>query len=224
MNKPAPKRLPVWPILIGAIVVAAVIAVVISSSGGGDKHDTTAEHETGTVTVSGPSLPDFVSTKNDDAIGDTAPTLHGSNFSGAPVTSPANDGKAKAIFFVAHWCPHCRDEIPRLSEWLKTHGLPAGFDIALVSTRVNESPVNFPPSAWLAREGVGNLPVIADDGDSTAYYAYGAGGLPYIVYLDKDNKVALRTEGEYGSDPEIYTDVFAKLAAGQLTSAPGGAS
>ena len=74
------------------------------------------------------------------------------------------------------------------------------------------------------REGVGNLPVIADDGDSTAYYAYGAGGLPYIVYLDKDNKVALRTEGEYGSDPEIYTDVFAKLAAGQLTSDPRGAS
>ena len=107
---------------------------------------------------------------------------------------------------------------------MKTHGLPAGVDIALVSTRVNESPVNFPPSAWLAREGVGNLPVIADDGDSTAYYAYGAGGLPYIVYLDKDNKVALRTEGEYGSDPEIYTDVFAKLAAGELTSDPRGAS
>ena len=64
--------------------------------------------------------------------------------------------------------------------------------------------------------------MIADDGDSTAYYAYGAGGLPYIVYLDKDNKVALRTEGEYGSDPEIYTDVFAKLAAGELTSDPRG--
>ena len=72
------------------------------------------------------------------------------------------------------------------------------------------------------RERLRRLPAIADDGDNTAYYAYGAGGLPYIVYLDKDNKVALRTEGEYGNDPEIYTDVFAKLAAGQLTSDPRG--
>ena len=62
--------------------------------------------------------------------------------------------------------------------------------------------------------------MITDDSESTAYYAYGAGGLPYIVYLDKDNKVALRTAGEYGSNPEIYTDVFAKLAAGQLASDP----
>ena len=38
--------------------------------------------------------------------------------------SRPTDGKAKAIFFVAHWCPHCQAEIPRLSEWLKTHGLP----------------------------------------------------------------------------------------------------
>ena len=172
------------------------------------------------MTVTGEPLPKFEQTRDDPAVGAAAPILDGSNFAGDPVTIPAADGKAKAIFFVAHWCPHCRDEIPRLSEWLKTHGLPAGVDIALVSTRVDESPVNFPPSAWLAREGVGNLPVIADDGDSTAYYAYGAGGLPYIVYLDKDNKVALRTEGEYGNDPEIYTDVFAKLAAGELTSDP----
>ena len=220
MNQPAPKRLPVWPILIGAIVVAAVIAVVISSSGGGDKHDTTAEHETGTVTVSGPSLPDFVSTKNDDAIGDTAPTLHGSNFSGAPVTIPANDGKAKAIFFVAHWCPHCQAEVPRLEKWIQTHGIPAGLDIEIVSTRVNEAPNNYPPSAWLQREGLGQLPIIADDTKDTAYFAYGAGGLPYIVYLDKDNKVVLRTEGEYGDDPEVFTPLFTNLAAGKPVTNP----
>ena len=224
-----PKRtFPVWPVLIGAIVVAGILAVVLTSGGGDDNSVVVAgpgeAGESAQVTVTGNPLPKFEHTRDDPAVGAAAPILDGANFAGDPVTIPAADGKAKAIFFVADWCPHCRDEIPRLSEWLKTHGLPTGVDIALVSTRVNESPVNFPPSAWLAREGVGNLPVIADDGDSTAYYAYGAGGLPYIVYLDQDNKVALRTEGEYGSDPEIYTDVFAKLAAGQLTSDPRGAS
>jgi len=231
MSKSAsqPKRtFPVWPVLIGALVVAGVLAVVLTAGGGDDKSTVVAgpgePGESAVVIVTGEPLPKFERTRDDAAIGAAAPILAGSNFAGDPVTIPAADGKAKAIFFVAHWCPHCRDEIPRLSEWLKTHGPPAGVDIALVSTRVNALPVNFPPSAWLAREGVGNLPVIADDGDSTAYNAYGAGGLPYIVYLDEDNKVVLRTEGEYGSDPEIYTDVFTRLAAGELTTDPRAAN
>ena len=172
------------------------------------------------MTVSGAALPDFVSTKNDDAIGDTAPTLQGTNFSGAPVTIPANDGKAKAIFFVAHWCPHCQAEVPRLEQWIRTHGIPAGLDIEIVSTRVDEAPNNYPPSAWLQREGLGNLPIIADDTKDTAYFVYGAGGLPYIVYLDKDDKVVLRTEGEYGNDPEVFTPLFTNLAAGKPVTNP----
>ena len=145
MSKPAPKRLPVWPILIGAIVVAAVIAVVISSSGGGDKHDTTAEHETGTVTVSGPSLPDF--DVDQERRRDRRHRAHprtAATSPGAPVTIPANDGKAKAIFFVAHWCPHCQAEVPRLEKWIQTHGIPAGLDIEIVSTRVERGAEQLP--------------------------------------------------------------------------------
>jgi cytochrome c biogenesis protein CcmG, thiol:disulfide interchange protein DsbE len=173
--------------------------------------------------VSGDPLPRFEGTVDDAAIGETAPTLTGSNFAGDAVTMPAGDGNAKAIFFVAHWCPHCQREIPRLAEWLRTHDVPAGLDIDVVSTRVNEAPTNYPPSEWLAREGVGDLPVIADDGDSSAYDAYGAGGLPYVVYLDKDNSVVLRTEGEYRDDPEVYTDLFEKLVAGEPIEDPPGA-
>jgi thiol-disulfide isomerase/thioredoxin len=121
----------------------------------------------------------------------------------------------EAIFFVAHWCPHCQAEVPRLENWIQTHGIPIGLDIEIVSTRVNEAPNNYPPSAWLQREGLGQLPIIADDTKDTAYFAYGAGGLPYIVYLDKDNKVVLRTEGEYGDDPEVFTPLFTNLAAGK---------
>jgi cytochrome c biogenesis protein CcmG/thiol:disulfide interchange protein DsbE len=218
----APKRLPVWPILIGAMVVAAVIAVLLSSGsgGGGDDSSSATDHETAPVKVTGAALPEFVSTKNDDAVGDTAPTLTGSNFSGASVTIPAADGNAKAIFFVAHWCPHCQAEIPRLSSWIKAHGIPAGVDIDIVSTRVNEASFNSPASAWLKREGVSNLTTMVDSDNSDAYGAYGAGGLPYIVYLDNGNEVVLRTEGEYGSDPEVYTNVFRDLAAGDPVANP----
>jgi cytochrome c biogenesis protein CcmG/thiol:disulfide interchange protein DsbE len=223
------KSFPVWALLIGAVIVAGILAVVLTS--GGDDDDKTATtlpggetaSETAPVTVTGEPLPVFEQTADDEAVGLAAPVLTGTDFASEPVTIPASDGKPKAIFFVAHWCPHCRREIPNLAKYLEEHGAPEGVDIEIVSTRVDESPDNYPPSAWLAREGVGDLPVITDDGDSTAYYAYGAGGLPYIVYLDKDDEVVLRTEGEYGDDPEIYSDIFDKLAAGELTSDPRGA-
>jgi thiol-disulfide isomerase/thioredoxin len=216
----------VWAVLIAAVVVAGVVAVIMAVSGGGDDDDVVVGPggeevaQTATVTVTGDGLPRFEGSSDDAAIGEAAPVLEGTNFSDQPVTIPAEDGNAKAIFFVAHWCPHCQREVPRLAEWLRSHELPAGLDIAFVSTRVNEAPNNFPPSEWLDREGVGDLPVIRDDADDTAYFAYGAGGLPYIVYLDKDNNVALRTEGEYGEDPEIYTDLFARLAAGEPIQDP----
>jgi thiol-disulfide isomerase/thioredoxin len=221
-NEPQARRtLPVWPILIAAVVIAGTITVVFSTAGGSNnKVDTNASGETAPVTIKGASLPQFESSTDDAALGRTAPTLTGHTFDGAPITIPAADGNAKAIFFVAHWCPHCQAEIPRLAEWLRTHTLPRGLTVEIVSTRVGEAPNNYPPSAWLQREGLGNIPTLADNPDSDAYRAYGDGGLPYVVYLDKDGKVVLRTAGEYGNNPEIYTDLFQKLAAGEPVKDP----
>jgi thiol-disulfide isomerase/thioredoxin len=223
-HRPTRQTFPLWTVLVVVIVVAGIAAIVLSVVGGNDDNSSAdTGHETAPVKVVGDPLPQFETTVDDAAVGKTAPTLEGSTFAGTPITIPAADGNAKAIFFVAHWCPHCQAEVPRLEEWLKTHGgVPAGVTIEIVSTRVNESPVNFPPSAWLQREGLGDIPTMADDKDSDAYAAYGAGGLPYIVYLDKDNKVVLRTEGEYGDDPEAYTNLFERLAAGQRLTDPRG--
>jgi cytochrome c biogenesis protein CcmG, thiol:disulfide interchange protein DsbE len=215
------RTLPVWPILIAAVVIAGIIAIVLSTTSGGNSNvDTNASGETAPVTIKGAPLPQFQSGADDAAIGRTAPTLTGSTFARKPITIPEADGNAKAIFFVAHWCPHCQAEMPRLRQWLRTHQLPSGLTIEIVSTLVNQLPNNYPPSAWLQRVGLGNIPTPADDAQSDAYEAYGAGGLPYIVYLDKDGKVVLRTEGEYGDDPEIFTDIFQKLAAGQPITDP----
>jgi thiol-disulfide isomerase/thioredoxin len=223
-NRPTRQTFPLWTVLIVVIVIAGIAAIVLSVTGG--KDDGSAEdtgRETAAVKATGDPLPQFETSVDDPAIGRTAPTLDGSTFAGTPITIPAADGNAKAIFFVAHWCPHCQAEIPRLEQWLRTHGgVPTGVTIEIVSTRVNESPANYPPSAWLRREGVADIPTLADDKDDTAYFAYGAGGLPYIVYLDKNNKVVLRTEGEYGDDPEVYTNVFERLAAGKSVTDPRG--
>jgi cytochrome c biogenesis protein CcmG, thiol:disulfide interchange protein DsbE len=217
------RTFPIWPVLIVAVVIAAVIAFVTTSGGDdGEEAEVKAGEpaEVAAVEVEGDALPSFSSSVDDSAVGRPAPILHGSTFAGTPMTVPSDDGTAKAIFFVAHWCPHCQSEVPRLAEWLETHELPDGVSIEIVSTRVDASDSNFPPSAWLRREGVADIPTLVDDPDSSAYRAYGAGGLPYVVYLDKGGNVALRTAGEYGDDPEIYTDLFERLAADESLTDP----
>jgi thiol-disulfide isomerase/thioredoxin len=223
---PAPtKKLPIVPIAIGVIAVAAILALVFAMLGGGDdKSDATKDGESAPVTVTGDTLPRFSSDAQNDSPGGPAPVLQGKNFAGEDVTIPADDGKAKAIFFVAHWCPHCQREIPNLAEWLQNNELPDNVEIAFVSTRVMESgtTANYPPSEWLAANGFAGYPTIADTkDDNPAYAAYGAGGLPYVVFLDADNNVVLRTAGELG-DSSVYTDIFDALSKGETPQDPRG--
>ena len=42
-----------------------------------------------------------------------SPPSPASDFDGDDITIGADDGTAKVILFVAHWCPHCQAEVPR---------------------------------------------------------------------------------------------------------------
>ena len=223
-SAPAKKKLPIVPIVIGVVAVAAVAAIAFTMLGSDDKVDPTKDGESAPVTVTGDPLPPFTTEAHNDSPGGAAPVLHGKNFAGEDVTIPADNGKAKAIFFVAHWCPHCQREIPNLASWLENNELPDNVEIAFVSTLVtqNGTTANYPPSKWLADNGFADYPTIADTKDSTpAYEAYGAGGLPFIVFLDADNNVLLRTEGELG-DADVYTDIFDALSKGEAPKDPRG--
>lgn len=210
------SRLPLFPLLIGAVAVLGVVGIAWAATSGGGDGDDPAEApggETREVTVEGDALAQFPSSAPNDRPDAVAPTLEGEDFAGRPVTI-APDGRAKAVFFVAHWCPHCQAEVPRLAQWLDSHELPDGVDVYVVSTRVDPNAGNYPPSAWLAREGLDSLPTIVDSESLDALVAYGAGGFPYVVYLDGDNRVLLRTAGEYPEGDEVYTRIFDALAAG----------
>lgn len=212
--------LPLFPLFLAAIAAIGAIAIAISVSGGDDDSGSGGVDQTRPVTVEGESLAPFTDDSgNDPALGQVAPTITGEDFAGRPVTIAA-DGKPKAVAFVAHWCPHCQAEVPRIKRWLDQTGLPADVGLYFVSTSVNANNPNYPPSEWLEREGVSDIPTIADDEASTALQAYGAGGFPYLVYLDADNKVVLRTSGEYPDDPNVYTQVFDALANGEQPSDP----
>ncbi len=178
----------------GVVVLAAVLAVVFTR-----RDDANAGDQTRNVTVTGAALPRFDDTaRTDDAVGAAIPTVAGQSFDGTPVNI-ADDGKAKVLMFVTHWCPHCRAEVPRLAPDLRANPLPANVEMITVSTSVDSAAPNYPPSKWLA--GVNwPAPVLADDANSSAAQAYGLSAYPYFVFVDAKNKVVSRTSGEITLD------------------------
>jgi cytochrome c biogenesis protein CcmG/thiol:disulfide interchange protein DsbE len=152
--------------------------------------------EYGDPVVTGTALTRFPGDESVDfsATGQIAPDVAGQDYAGSDV-SITNDGTAKGIVFLAHWCPHCQEEVPRVQEWLNGGGGVEGVDLYSVSTAANSGRDNHPPSAWLDREGW-TTPVIVDDKEGTVHTAYGAGGFPYWVFLNADGTVNVRTAGQ----------------------------
>ncbi len=175
--------------IVGGLVVLLLVAAVMFGN-----EEVGAEY--GEPVIEGTSLPLFPNTAAVDvtAAGLTAPDVIGQNFEGLEV-SMTNDGTAKAIAFLAHWCPHCQQEVPRVQEWLDSGGGVDGVDMYSVSTSINSGRPNYPASTWLSNENW-TVPVIVDDKDNSVLNAYGAGGFPYWVFLNADGTVAVRTAGE----------------------------
>lgn len=182
------RRVPPFALLL-LIVVAIGAAVLVFARQSTPK----ARAETAPVTISGATLPLF-GQGVDTAVGKPAPALSGVSFDGKKVTI-ANDGRAKAILFLAHWCSHCQAEVPRVQQWLNTTGPPANVDLYSVSTLADETRGNYPPSAWLEREKW-TLPVLVDDADASAAKAFGLTGTPMWVFINSDGTVSSRNSGE----------------------------
>jgi thiol-disulfide isomerase/thioredoxin len=189
----------------GALVLLGV-AVVATRSSDGD----TALPQIRPVEVVGDPLPAFDPTVSDPAVGMTAPRLVGSSFDGTPV-EVTDDGRPKAIWFLAHWCPHCRAEVPRIVDLVAGGGIPDGVDPYSVSTAVDANEANYPPSTWLEREGW-TIPVLADDDAGSAARAYGLSGFPFLVLVDGSGKVVARASGEV--DPAVISQMLGQLANG----------
>ena len=65
----------------------------------------------------------------------------------------AADGRPKILLFLAHWCPHCQREVPIVQGWLDAGGLPQNVDLISIATSIDPARPNYPPEAWLTREG-----------------------------------------------------------------------
>lgn len=204
---------PIFIIVIVLIIAAGVVAVVLSrdSSGGASGPQTRA------VTVKGEALPTLPESGADPAVGKQIPTVSGKTYAGEPL-SLATEGKPQVIFVVAHWCPHCNNEVPKIVDWMEAGKAPAGVRFVALSTAVDKAAPHYPPSEWLDDEKW-TVPTLADSDDSEAAKALGTPGYPYILFVKADGTVAARTSGELGiPDLERMTG---ELAAGKAVVPPG---
>lgn len=211
MNK---KSSPTKWIVAGIAVVLVVIAAIaiVGGSSGSDKSSTGNNSSTAStnadgssssgefqpVTYTGTALPALEESApaagTDPAVGTAAPVLKGFAFNGMEMTIKAS-GKPVLLVFLAHWCPHCNAEIPRLIEWKASGDLPETVQVIGVTTGSRDDQANWPPSEWIV-----NMewpwPVMADSETQDAALAMGVSGYPGLVLIGGDGKVLARRSGE----------------------------
>lgn len=198
--------LALW-VLVG-ILGLAIVAVIVAALSSNDP----VEGQTQPVTVDGAALPQHDDSGDDTAVGETAPTLRGSTFTGDSVTVGGPSDQPSIVVFVAHWCPHCQAEVPRLVEWRADGTIPDDIRLVAVATATDENQPNYPPQEWLEGEGWPD-DVMADSEDAAAAEAYGLDAYPYFVALNADGTVAARGSGEL--DQQGIEDLVASLEQSQ---------
>jgi thiol-disulfide isomerase/thioredoxin len=115
------------------------------------------------------------------------------------------------VVFLAHWCPHCNREIPRLLGWKASGAIPPDLNIIGVSTGVAADRDNYPPSQWIKTMNWA-WPIMADSTKQDAARAYGLFGYPTFVIVGADGKVKVRYSGEI-EVPDLTTLVTKALAS-----------
>lgn len=169
----------------------------------------------GPVDVIGEALPGLPEEGDDPAIGLTAPVLVGVDSLGGTVeVAPATAGDTMVVF-VAHWCPHCNAEVPKLVEMGAEGRFPADLDIVAVSTAGAPERPNWPPTTWLSDTMGWEYPALFDAIDVqrgvwVAAEAYGVTAFPFVVLVDDDGTVTARWSGE--REPDEILDFVGTLA------------
>jgi thiol-disulfide isomerase/thioredoxin len=192
------RTLLLW--LAGAVVVIGLVAVVLSGAG---SSGSTHPDLLGAPVVTGDSLAPFAPGASDAEAGRPVPAVVGADFAGNPV-SIENDGKAKMIIFLAHWCPNCQAEVPQVVSWLAQNQVPDDVELVTVATSISRVRENFPPSDWLERENW-PLPVILDSSASAVGNAYGVSAYPMWAMVDADGNLVTRISGAGQVDLDLWT-------------------
>lgn len=163
----------------------------------------------GPVAIVGDSLPEFPRDPGevDEAVGETAPVLIGETLDGESIRIDAAVDGPTWLVFVAHWCPHCNEEIPVINELRDEGRIPDEVNVVAISTAYNPGRPNWPPDEWLD-EMDWTYPAVNDgiDTDQEIYIAataFGLGGFPFSILIDEDGVVDTRWSGTHDPDEMV---------------------
>lgn len=211
------------PLLIGGIAILAAAAIALLLTQGGDTlarpSSAAGSADASAAVVTGGALPAFQDGAQDPAVGQPIPEVSGASFDGSPV-SIERDGTPKLLLFLAHWCPHCREEVPKVQDWIDANGLPEGVDFVSVATSIDPNRPNYPPDTWLSGEGW--TPPVVVDGDERIATAFGLTAFPYWVAVNGDGTVVQRWTGAV--DPSQLGELFDGLRATTPSGEPSGSA
>ncbi|MFM8794726.1 MAG: TlpA family protein disulfide reductase [Acidimicrobiales bacterium] len=184
--------------VVGVVVLGAAV-IAIGTGGSNSDGDGAGLSQFQAVAVTGtplPAMPDDGSA--DAAIGQAVPVVKGLDFEGNAVSlDVAAGGKPTIVVFLAHWCPHCNREVPRILELDADGGIPDGVRLVGVATGSRPDQPNWPPSAWLEKMDW-KWERMADSEAADAFMAYGGTSYPTMVFVNADGTVQNRVSGEVG--------------------------
>jgi hypothetical protein len=70
------------------------------------------------------------------------------------------------------------------------------MNVVAISTAVDSTGPNYPPSEWIVdKDWPAEWPVMADSVEATSFVVNGGGGFPYLMLVDADGNVLERASG-----------------------------
>ncbi len=147
-------------------------------------------------------------------VGSEAPVIRAVTYDGKAVSTTALKGKIVVLMFVADWCPHCKVELPSLSDAWRKYGLEREgiIGIVMMVSSSESSALEFfrsvdPPSNWK----------LVLEGDDTAR-SFGVSGVPTTVIIDRNWTVAGIFVGAQPADKVLEPVVRASSQTTSVTT------
>lgn len=148
--------------------------------------------------IRGKYLPKLVQGYDDAALGWAAPEIKAVGLDGEEIYI-GGEGPTTLIMVLAHWCPHCRNEVRELAPFLNDSDSLDRVRMVTLLTSINEDRPNFPPHTWLDLEKW-PVPSIVDTPSNQIATAYGVSSFPFFIVINDRGEIALRMPGRLGTE------------------------